>query len=125
MGFLDQFRNRKSSLPADWKIIETDLQLQAAIDESHQKPVVIFKHSVTCGISAGAKHRLEEGWDFQKDELSFYYLDLLSYRGISNKIADQLGVTHQSPQVIVIKNGAAVFDTSHHAVSVAALRQAI
>jgi len=126
MGFLDQFRKtRDSDLPADWKTIETELQLQAAIDESFEKPVVLFKHSVTCGISAGIKYGLQREWDISTDELSFYYLDLLSFRSISNKIADDLGVTHQSPQVIMLKKGKAVYDTSHHQISVAALKKNI
>ena len=123
MGFLDQFRRTVGAdLPEDWKTIESDLQLQAAIDESFEKPVVLFKHSVTCGISAGAKYRLEQEWDFSAEELSFYYLDLLAYRPISNKIAEALGVSHQSPQIILLKSGRAVYDTSHHMISVTALR---
>ncbi len=126
MGFLDQFKkSRDSDLPADWKTIETELQLQAAIDESFEKPVALFKHSVTCGISAGAKYGLEREWDITADELSFYYLDLLSFRSISNKIAKDLGVTHQSPQVIILKDGKAVYDTSHHNISVAVLKKNI
>lgn len=126
MGFLDQFRKtRDAGLPEDWQTIETELQLQAAIDESFQKPVALFKHSVTCGISANAKYRLESEWDFNTSELSFYYLDLLSYRAISNKIAADLAVIHQSPQVILLKDGKAVFNTSHHAINVAGLRQHI
>lgn len=124
MGFLDQFKKtRDSDLHEDWKSIETELQLKAAMDESFEKPVVLFKHSVTCGISGGAKYGLEREWDFTSDELSFYYLDLLSFRSISNKIAADLGVTHQSPQVILLKNGKVVYDTSHHNISVAALRK--
>lgn len=126
MSFLDQFRRmRDSEIHSDWKAITSEDQLQAAIDESFEKPVIIFKHSTTCGISAGAKYRLEENWDFKPEEVSLYYLDLLAYRSISNKIASDLGVTHQSPQVILIKNGMASFDTSHHGVSISALRAAL
>lgn len=123
MGFLDQFRStRDAGLPEDWKTIESELQLKAAIDESFERPVVLFKHSVSCGISAGAKYRLEQEWDFNSEELSFYYLDLLAYRSISNKIAEDLGVTHQSPQVILLKDGQPVYNTSHHMINVASLR---
>ena len=126
MGFLDQFRKtRDSDIHEDWKIISSELQLQAAIDESFEKPVVLFKHSVSCGISAGVKYSLEKDWDFRKDEISFYYLDLLSFRQISNKIADDFRVTHQSPQIILLKKGKAVYDTSHHGISVAALRNSL
>lgn len=123
MGFLDQFRKtRDSDIHEDWKVIESETQLQAAIEESFEKPVVLFKHSVSCGISGGVKYGLEKDWDFTADDLSFYYLDLLSFRPISNKIANDLGVMHQSPQVVLLKNGKAVFNASHHAISVSALR---
>ena len=126
MSFLDQFRRmRDSDTHTDWKTISSEDQLRAALDESFQKPVIIFKHSTSCGISAGAKYRLEQGWDFASDEVSFYYLDLLAYRSISNKIAKDLGVHHQSPQVILVKDGIATFDTSHHGVSIDALRSAL
>jgi len=123
MSFLDRFRSdRDSDIHKDWKEIKSEADLQAAIEQSFNKTVVLFKHSVTCGISGGAKYGLEKDWDFTAEELDFYYLDLLSYRPVSNKIAQDLGVTHQSPQIIVVKNGKAVFDTSHHAISVTALK---
>ena len=126
MGFLDQFRKTKNSdIHENWKIITSELQLQAAVDESFEKAVVLFKHSVSCGISAGVKYGLEKDWDFKTDELSFYYLDLLSFRSISNKMADDLQVTHQSPQVIMLKDGMVTYHTSHHNISVAALRSAL
>lgn len=126
MGFLDQFKkSRDSGIHEDWKVLESESQLEDAMKESFDKPVVLFKHSVTCGISAGVKYGLERDWDFTKEELSFYYLDLLSYRAISNKIADDLAVTHQSPQVILVKNSKAIFDTSHHAISISGLHQAM
>ena len=70
MSFLDQFRKmRDSDLHDHWKSITTEAQLQSALDESFEKPVVLFKHSTTCGISAGAKFRLEQEWDFDEAEL--------------------------------------------------------
>lgn len=126
MSFLDRFRSsQKDGINADWKVLDTEAQLDQVIKDSHNKPVVLFKHSVTCGISAGAKHALESAWDFTPDELDFYYLDLLSFRPVSNKIAEIFKVIHQSPQVILIKDGKAVYDTSHHSISVAGLRAAL
>jgi len=108
-----------------WKALETEKQFQDAIEKSHQKPVVFFKHSVTCGISARSKYMLEEGWDFQDSEIDFHYLDLLSYRPISNQIAEKFNVRHQSPQVIVVKGGKSIYDMSHHRISVSSLRTAL
>lgn len=119
MGFLDRVISRdKNNIPEDWKhLTETD-QLDALISESHEHPVVIFKHSTTCGISAAAQHRIVSGWkDLREEDFTFYYLDLLTYRPISNAIAERLNVVHQSPQIIIVRDGEAVYDTSHHSVN--------
>lgn len=104
----------------------TDLSQLDEIDElSKKKTVVIFKHSTTCGISAGAKSRLEMDWPSLKGDVAFYYLDLLTYRPISNEIASKYSVRHESPQIIVINNGTATHDSSHHRISVGDLNKAL
>ena len=126
MGFLDNFRKaQNTNLAEGWEILENEKQLAAAIKESFDKPVMLFKDSVSCGISARAKQGLLSDWDISADELSFYYLDLLSHRNISNKIAADLKVIHQSPQIILVKNGKAVFDISHHRISVSEVKRAL
>lgn len=126
MGILDSFfKAEEASLQKDWKILNQIEQLSEIKEASLQKPIVIFKHSITCGISSMAKYKLEEKWDFQEGEIEFYYLDLLTYRPVSNAVAETFKVVHQSPQILVIKNGEAVYDTSHHMVSVQAIRNAI
>jgi bacillithiol system protein YtxJ len=98
----------------NWDKIENLLQLEEIIEESKSKPVLIFKHSTSCSISSMALNRLSRNWKSEDSEkVKAYYLDLISYREISNKIAEQFGVYHQSPQVILIKDGKAVYDNSH------------
>ena len=80
------------------------------------KPQVIFKDSVTCGISAFAKERLIDSFGLIESEADFNYLDLLSYRSISNFITTTLGVIHQSPQIIVLIDGKVVYRDSHHSI---------
>jgi len=109
----------------DWKTLDSAAQLVQIKEDSFTKPVMIFKHSTTCGISAFAKQKLEDNWDFSPEEFDFYYLDLLTYRPISNQIRDDFGVTHQSPQIILIKDGKAVFDTSHHQINSQAIRKSL
>lgn len=116
MSFLDRLRQSQQTND-NWKILNEVSQLDQILQDSFQKPVILFKHSTTCGISAGAKHRLETEWEINPEEVDFYYLDLLTYRPISNLIAEKLGVRHESPQIILVKNGEAVADTSHHAIS--------
>lgn len=78
-------------------------------------PVVIFKHSTRCSISSMAKNRMER--DNEPEGIAFYYLDLIRYRGLSNKIAEVFGVYHESPQVLVIRDGKCVYDESHGSIS--------
>lgn len=86
-------------------------ELEQLIRKSEQQPQVIFKHSTRCSISSVAKSRLEKAE--APAEIPFYYLDLISYRPLSNSIAERFGIEHESPQVLVIKNGQCVYDESH------------
>jgi len=109
----------------NWKVLNSENQLEEIKELSFKIPVVLFKDSISCGISAHAKHKLESAWDFDPKDLVFFYLDLLSYRNISNKIAEVFGVTHQSPQILVIKNGVSVSNFSHQAISVDRIKKEI
>lgn len=99
----------------NWITLNEYDQLQQLVEASHQKPQVIFKHSTRCSISVMAKSRLERS-EFP-EQIQFHYLDLLQYREISNKIAEQFGVYHQSPQILLIKNGECIFEETHSAIS--------
>ena len=126
MGILDRLRgNQAEKLHIDWNLLKDVNQLESIDKESIEKPVVIFKHSVSCGLSANARYQLERDWDFDSEDLSFYYLDLINYRSISNEIANRYGIIHQSPQIIVLKDGKAVYNTSHHQISVPDLKKGL
>jgi bacillithiol system protein YtxJ len=92
------------------------LQLMGQLDEltalSNEKPVFIFKHSTRCSISRFALKQFENDFDLQ-DVMDAYFLDLIVYREISNEIATRFGVQHQSPQLILIKEGKAIYNASH------------
>ncbi|WP_276133686.1 bacillithiol system redox-active protein YtxJ [Polluticoccus soli] len=98
-----------------WAQLTTEEQLDAIKNESAEKPVVIFKHSTRCSISTMAKSRLERAE--APEDVTFYYLDLIQFRPVSNKIAEVFDVHHESPQVLVIKNGECVYDESHNGIS--------
>jgi len=98
-----------------WLQLTEEEQLNAIIEQSKTQPVVIFKHSTTCSISAMAKMRLDKSETL--NNVSFYYLDLLRYRSISNKIAELFGVKHESPQVLLIVDGECVYDESHNGIT--------
>lgn len=86
-------------------------QLQEIIKNSEIRPQLIFKHSSRCAISAVAKGRLERAE--APGNVDFYFLDLLRYRSVSNKIAEIFGVHHESPQVLMVRNGVCIYDESH------------
>lgn len=94
-----------------WIHLNDEEQLKQIIAKSQQKPQVIFKHSTRCSISAVALQRLQKAE--QPSDIDFYFLDLIAHRDISNKVAQVFGVNHESPQVLVIKDGQCVFDESH------------
>lgn len=100
----------------NWTEIKDQSQIDDIIKESGAVPVVIFKHSTRCGISSMAKARLER--EQAPEGIKFYYLDLLAHRDISNKIAEVFHVYHESPQVLLIKNGECVYDESHNGIMV-------
>jgi len=96
-----------------WNYLEDIAELDAIEKESYEKPVAIFKHSITCGISKMAWNQFQKSYNISTDQLSLYYLDLLAHRSISNEIASRFEVLHQSPQLIVLKDGKAVYNASH------------
>jgi bacillithiol system protein YtxJ len=98
----------------NWNEFTDEAGLEAIKEASKEKPQIIFKHSTTCSISTMAKGRLERSQ--APENAVFHYLDLKAYRSISNKIADDFSVEHQSPQILIIKNGKCVYDESHNAI---------
>lgn len=97
-----------------WISLTDSKQLEEIIAESRIKPVLIYKHSTRCNISRTALDRLERKWDSGAvGDVRRYFLDLLNFRDISNKIADLFQVEHESPQVLVISEGRSVLDLSH------------
>lgn len=126
MGILDRILNSgEEKLKHNWKVLTTTDQLDEIIATSHEKPVGILKHSVRCGISSMIMWQLESNWDLNQDDLDFYYLDLINYRHISNKIAADFDVIHQSPQLILVKDGKAIYTPSHHSISIQGLKNAL
>ncbi len=102
------------SSPMNWNTLTSPDELDALLAESAQHPIVVFKHSTTCSISATAKSRLERQWDdIVGPAIKPYYLDLLRYRPLSNEVAKRLGVMHESPQLLLIQNGVCTYDASH------------
>ena len=99
----------------NWIEITTALQLADIKKQSKNKPQLIFKHSTRCSISGVAKNRLERSTP--PGNIDCYFLDLIRHREISHKIAQDFSVFHESPQVLLIKNGECVYDESHSGIN--------
>ncbi|MEJ7682212.1 MAG: bacillithiol system redox-active protein YtxJ [Segetibacter sp.] len=98
-----------------WITLKSNDQIKEIIEKSKAKPQVIFKHSTRCSISAMAKGRLERS--IAPGNADFYFLDLIAYRSISNQISSEFNVSHESPQILVIKNGECIYDESHGSIT--------
>lgn len=125
--FTNLFGNSEegNSSKVGWRML-TDLgQLNELIELSHHQPVLIFKHSTRCSISRFALKNFENEYNFTAEELQPYFLDLLEYRNISNEIANQFNVVHQSPQILLIKEGKCVYDESHDGIEVEGLKKVL
>lgn len=108
----------------NWKELDTLEMVHQIKHASEDTDILIFKHSTTCSISQMAKLRLESQWDDQLD-LVPYYLDVKKYREISNEVADVFSVHHESPQVLLVRNGECLYDASHFDISVKELKETL
>jgi len=108
----------------NWTELTDIAQLLEVTAISSEKPVVIFKHSTRCSISRMALKQFEREYDLN-ETVDAYFLDLIAHRDISNEIASRFNVYHESPQLILIKNGQAVYDVSHSDIDAVALKEKI
>ena len=105
-----------------WKLLTNISQLDEIAALSAETPVAIFKHSTRCGVSRMVLKQFEN--EFRPDtKVTPYFLDLLAHRDVSNAISEKFNVMHQSPQLLLIKDGKSVYDASHGDISPAELSQ--
>jgi len=99
----------------NWNTLNQINQIQELEQVSEQKPVLIFKHSTRCSISRTVLNRFETAYiAINPSQIDCYLLDLLNQRAISNQLAVQFEVQHESPQVLVLKNGKTVLHKNHY-----------
>ena len=121
-GNSDNSESQKSKV--NWIPLTNLAQLSDIENMSHVKPIVIFKHSTRCSISRFSLKQFEREYDLD-ETVDAFFLDLIEHRDVSNEIANKFGVYHESPQLILIKNGKAVYNVSHSDISAEALKSKI
>ena len=122
MGIFDKVfggKNEKQPKPEkksylNWIPLTSVEQLEEIKEQSKTEAIFIFKHSTRCGISSMVIKRFVDLFQEEHQQLKVYYLDLLNYRTISDEVGYNFQVMHQSPQLLVIKNGVSVYNASHY-----------
>ena len=112
----EAFGNKMNLIP-----LTNESQLTDLINDS--LTVVLFKHSTRCSVSNMAWKMFQQEWN--NADTPVYCLDLLNYRSLSNAIASQFQIEHESPHVLVIKNGACVYHATHQAIDAASVQAAL
>ncbi|HET6225149.1 MAG TPA: bacillithiol system redox-active protein YtxJ [Bacteroidia bacterium] len=111
----------------NWLSLTTEQQLEEIDKLSFEPPlkgVLLFKHSTRCSISSMALNRLDRNL-LPSDDLPSYLIDLLDYRSVSQQIADRYQIAHESPQVLIIKNGRCIYNASHSGITAAEIEEAV
>ncbi|WP_027381824.1 bacillithiol system redox-active protein YtxJ [Epilithonimonas caeni] len=116
MGFLNHLFGKKEEqdqAKSLWEKLESEKDLDSAVERSSQQKVLIFKHSTRCFISKTVLKNFEKQMQNSDKDYAYYFLDLLANRPISNEIESRFDVVHQSPQLIVLEKGKATHNASH------------
>lgn len=121
MGLFDKLFNSSSETEdkreLHWIPLNSINQLDDIKVKSSIKTQIIFKHSTRCGTSRMVLKQFERDYIFSENGMDLYFLDLIAYRDVSNEIASQFNVFHESPQLLVVKNGVVVAHSSHGAIN--------
>lgn len=124
MSFFDKIFGGKEEAKEQkhfWNKIESEDDLRMALENSYTHKIAIFKHSTSCFISKTVLKNFEKDIESLENTdgiAELYFLDLLAYRPISNKIAEDLEIRHESPQLLVIENGKVINHASHQDISI-------
>ena len=122
MGFLKNIFGDKTSKEVEetylsWTPLISIEEINNIKEISKIQSILIFKHSRRCGISRMVMKQFESLFNEENKHLKVYYLDLLNFREVSSKLSEVFQVIHQSPQLLVVKNGISVYDESHYEIT--------
>lgn len=111
------FSNKNAKLKFAWSELSAPEHVDKLLEKSFEKPVVFFKHSGRCNISTMALNRFEEYAKEIENHAVLFMIDVVNHRPTSLHAAEKTGIVHQSPQVLVIYQGVAIYDESHGAIN--------
>lgn len=102
----------------NWKLCKDDVDFQRILAESYQHPQLIFKDSPRCGISRMVKRQVESDWSGDQTSVQPHLLSVIECREVSNAVANYFQIRHESPQALLIQNGALIYHASHHEINI-------
>ena len=108
-------KKEKKVLP--WIALNSIEQLDKIVETSKVKPQLIFKYSTRCGISRMVLNQFVDAYELSEKDLDLYFLDLINSRAVSNEVSHKFQLMHESPQVLIIKNGVVVAHASHGSIN--------
>ena len=109
----------------DLKELKSVEELDHALAESKERPVLLFKHSTTCPISARAFREFKSHLEVSSPGVNYNLITVQSARRVSDEIESRLGLRHESPQAILVRNGQQVWNASHFSITAESLEEAI
>lgn len=119
-------KQQRMVINMNWTPLESEKTLTEVKELSAKQPVIVFKHSTRCPVSHMALSWFERSWnEDEMKEVTPYFLDLISFRSVSNKIAEEFNVQHESPQLLLIRNGKCTYHSSHSDISYKELKKEI
>ncbi len=123
LGLLSWKIENPADLKLDWAFLQTTTDIDAAI--AGDSPVLFFKHSHKCGLSTLILDDFEKDWDIDSKTCKIVMINVWHQRDLSNYISDALGITHHSPQVIVVQNSKVLYDKTHGKIKVSGIKRAL
>jgi len=100
-------------------------ELDSLLAESERRPLLLFKHSYSCGVSLEALDELVEHLNESSLDARYAMVTVQTHRDVSNAVSARLGVRHHTPQAILVRDGRAVWSASHFRVNADEIRKAI
>jgi bacillithiol system protein YtxJ len=116
----------EEAMRPDLKSLRHLSDLDSLLDGSTRRPVLLFKHSYSCGTSAEALDQLIEHLEESRHpETDYAVVTVQTHREVSNAVSARLGVRHETPQALLIRAGRVVWSASHFRVTADAVARAL
>lgn len=111
--------------PLQWKTLTSKEEFDQLIDDSREKPALVFKHRPSSDESVEALNKIETEWSIIPENLDLYIVDVMKDKNLAEMIADISGVANEYPQVLLFADGVTMYDESHEMISVKKIKLAL